>query len=405
MAGKKNGLTKFIWEGKDERGQKISGELEAHSIAAAKAVLRVGKIQVTKIKKLSKPWFSSGKKITVKDVTVFTRQLATMLSSGIPLVQAFDIVAKGHPNPKMAELINKIKAEVEAGHSFSSTLQQYPKLFNSLFCSLINMGEQVGALDKVLENLATYKEKTETLKGKIKKALIYPSAIIVVAVLVTTVILIFVIPQFEALFHGFGADLPYPTMVVVRLSRFVSAYWWALLFGLLGIVYGLHYFYTKRPAFRFFIERKSLKLPLFGNLLTKAAVARFARTLSTTFSAGIPIAEALNSVAPATGNIVFELATKQIGHEISHGQQLHRAIQNVRCFPEMVTQMIAIGEETGELEQMLNKVADYYEEEVDNAVDSLSTLIEPILMVILGVIIGGLVIAMYLPIFKMGSVV
>lgn len=405
MAANNETLKKFIWEGRDERGEKLSGEIDAHNVAAAKAVLRVKKIQIFKIIKKKMPLFSSRKKITVKDVTIFTRQLATMLTAGIPLVQSFDIVGKSHPNPKMITLVEKIKAEVEEGHTFSNALQHHPNLFDPLFCSLIGMGEQVGALDKVLDRLASYKEKTETLKAKIKKALIYPAAIVTVALIVTTVILVFVIPQFEELFHGFGADLPYPTMIVVSLSKFVTNYWWILLGGIIGTIYSMYFLYTNRPKFRYFIERNSLKLPLFGKMLTKAAVARFARTLSTTFSAGIPIAEALDSVAPATGNIVFESATKQIRHEISHGQQLNRAIQNVKCFPEMVVQMVAIGEESGALDAMLNKVADYYEEEVDNTVDAISTLIEPILMVVLGVIIGGLIIAMYLPIFKMGAVV
>ncbi len=402
---KNNALKVFIWNGKDIHGKKISGEIEAHNITTAKAALRNEKILVFKIKHKSKLFFSSPKKIKPKDVTIFTRQLATMLTSGIPLIQSFDIVAKGYPHPTMAKLISKIKAEVEAGHSFSKTLQQYPLLFNKLYCSLVSTGEQIGALDKILERLATYKEKIESLKAKIKKALVYPVAILLIAVIITMIILIFVIPQFQSLFSSFGAELPFLTRKVVSFSKLVSNYWWVILISIVSIVSYIKYAYKKISKFRYFIERNSLNLPLFGQLLTKAAVARFARTLATTFSAGIPIVDGLGSVSTAAGNIVFESAIKQVQYEISHGQPLHRAMRNAKCFPEMVTQMVCIGEETGKLELMLTKVADYYEEEVDITVETINTLIEPMMMLILGLIVGGLVIAMYLPIFNMGTVI
>lgn len=395
----------YHWQGKDPSGEVMSGEILAHSLVAAKAYLRSEKIIALKIKVKPKLNFSKRNRIKTKDITIFTRQLATMLSSGIPLVQAFGIVAKSHPNQRMKKLIVQIKKSVEEGHSFSDTLKKHPTLFNGLFCNLIYTGEQTGALDQLLDRLATYKEKTDSLKSKIKKALVYPATIVSVALVITSIILVFVVPQFQELFQGFGAELPYLTRQVITLSEFLQSYWWALLFSLSILTYGFSFAYKKKSKLRHFIEHQALKLPLLGNLLSKAAVARFSRTLATTFSAGVPIIEGLESVAYASGNIVFEKASLQIRYELSKGKQLHEAIQFTQKFSEIVTQMVAIGEESGELEHMLNKVADYYEEEVDNTVDTISTLIEPLLMVMLGILIGGLIIAMYLPIFKMGSIV
>lgn len=362
------------------------------------------KIRIKKIYKKRISIFSWHKKITTKDITLLTRQLATMLNAGIPLVQALAIIGKAHANVKLFELTTTIKQHVEEGLTFSAALKYHPHLFNTLFCNLIAIGEQTSSLASVLEQLALYKEKSERLKSKIKKALLYPITIVAVTCAVSSIMLIFVIPQFENLFLSFGAKLPVFTSGVIAISHFVSRYWW-LLVSLLGfIIYSFHFFYSKYPNFKFFITRYLLKLPIFGNLFMKAAVTKFSRTLATLCNAGIPIAEALEFVAPATSNCVFEKATKQIRHEITHGQSLSKAIQSVQCFPEMLVQMVSIGEEAGALENMLNKIADYFEEEVDNTVESLSTLIEPILMAILGVLLGGLIIAMYLPIFKMGSV-
>ncbi|MCS3903869.1 type IV pilus assembly protein PilC [Methylohalomonas lacus] len=396
----------FVWEGTDKSGKRVKGEMTGTSDSLVKAVLRRQGINPLKVKKKPKPLFGGGrKKITTKDITVFSRQLATMMSAGVPLVQAFEIVGRGHENVAMQELILAIKGDVESGGTLAEALAKHPRHFSELYVNLVAAGEQAGILETLLHKIATYLEKTETLKGKIKKALFYPLAVIVVAFIVTAILLIFVIPQFEELFKGFGADLPAPTQFVLYLSAVFQKWWWAIALGIGGTIWAI---IESRRRFRSvarFIDRALLKLPIIGDILYKAAVARFARTLSTMFAAGTPLVEAMVSVAGASGNIVFYNAIMEMRDEISTGTQLQVAMRESQLFPNMVVQMVAIGEEAGSLDQMLAKVADFYEEEVDNAVDSLSSLLEPMIMAFLGVIIGGLVVSMYLPIFKMGQVV
>jgi type IV pilus assembly protein PilC len=392
----------FTWEGKDKTGRLVRGEMRAGGQNLVASTLRRQGINVTRIKKQSR---GAGKKITDKDITLFTRQLATMMKAGVPLLQAFDIVGKGHGNPRVGRLLMDIKADVETGSSLSQAFRKYPVYFDALFCNLVGAGEQAGILDSLLDRLATYKEKILAIKGKIKSALFYPLSIIVVAFIITAVIMIFVIPAFKNLFSSFGADLPAPTLFVMALSDFFVAYWW-LIFGSLGG--GIFFFlqaWKRSPRMQMMMDRLFLKLPLFGPLLQKAAIARWARTLSTMFAAGVPLVEALDSVAGAAGNAVYFEATKRIQAEVSTGTSLTTAMQGSGVFPNMVLQMTAIGEESGALDAMLSKVADFFEREVDEAVDALSSLMEPMIMVVLGTLIGGLVIAMYLPIFKMGQVV
>lgn len=396
----------FDWQGFNKRKEKTRGVISASSLAIARAELRRQGINVKKIRKQATPLFGKkGKKITSNDVTVFSRQLATMLSAGIPLVQAFDIVGRGHSNPSMQKVINDIKQNVEAGNTLAESLQKHPKYFNDLFCNLVDAGEQSGSLDNMLDRVATYKEKIESLKGKIKKALFYPTAVMVVAFLVTAGLLIFVVPQFESLFQGFGADLPVLTQVVIAMSEWFQAYWF-IFFSAIGI--GLFSFIKakqKSKKFAFGFDKFLLRTPVIGKILEKAAIARFARTLAITFAAGLPLIEALKSVAGATGNLLYARATDKIRDEISTGQQMQIAMRNTSLFPNMAIQMVAIGEESGSLESMLSKLADFFEEDVDNAVDGLSSLLEPLIMAILGTLVGGLVVAMYLPIFQLGSVV
>ena len=394
----------FNWEGTDNRGNKIRGKTVAVSEAAVRAELRKQGVVPVKIRKESS-LFKSGGKVTPYDIAIFSRQLATMLTAGIPLVQAFEIVGVGHDNPAMQKLILGMKQDLESGTALAEALARHPLYFDDLYINLVTAGEQAGALDTLLDKVATYKEKTEAIKKKIKKALFYPAAVMVVAVIVTMILLIFVIPQFESLFKGFGADLPAFTRFVINLSYFVQTKGW-----LLGIVVGggiSFYIYTRKRShkLREYEDRFLLKMPIIGNILEKAAVARFARTLSTMFSAGVPLVEALQSVAGATGNVVYEKAVLAMRDEVSTGQRLQRAMENTGIFPNMVIQMIAVGEESGSLDEMSAKVADFYEADVDNAVDSMSSLLEPLIMAILGVLVGGLVIAMYLPIFKMGAVI
>ncbi len=393
----------YLWEGKDKKGKVIKGEMRAAGDSFVSATLRRQGITVTKVKKQSA--FASKGKITDKDITLFTRQLATMMKAGVPLLQAFDIVGKGHSNPAVAKLLGDIKADVETGSSLSTSFRKYPLYFDSLFCNLVGAGEQAGILDTLLDRLATYKEKIQAIKGKIKSALFYPISIIVVAFVIVAVIMIFVIPAFKTLFDGFGADLPAPTLLVMAISEFFVAWWWAI-FGAIG--FGLwFFFYTwkRSEKMQSTMDRLMLKLPIIGEIIRKATIARFARTLSTMFAAGVPLVEALDSVAGAAGNRVYFDATKRIQSEISTGTSLTVAMQNAQVFPNMVLQMTAIGEESGALDSMLSKVADFFEAEVDDAVEAMSSLMEPVIMVVLGTLIGGLVIAMYLPIFKMGSVV
>lgn len=403
MAASASKQITYLWEGKDKKGKVVKGEMRANGDSFVKATLRRQGINVTKVKKQSS--FSKKGKVSDKDITLFTRQLATMMKSGVPLLQAFDIVGKGHNNPAVSKLLGDIKSEVETGSSLSAAFRKYPLYFDNLFCNLVGAGEQAGILDTLLDRLATYKEKILAIKGKIKSALMYPISIIIVAFIITAIIMIFVVPAFKELFSSFGADLPAPTLLVMAISDFFVSYWWAI-FGSIG--FGLwFFFYTwkRSESMQATMDRLVLKLPIFGEVIRKATLARFARTLATMFAAGVPLVEALDSVAGASGNRVYYDATKKIQSEISTGTSLTVAMQNSEVFPNMMLQMAAIGEESGALDSMLGKVADFYEEEVDDAVEGLSSLMEPIIMVVLGVLIGGLVVAMYLPIFKLGSVV
>ena len=392
----------FAWEGKDKTGKIIRGELRATSETVVQATLRRQGVLVTKV---SKQRFKSGGKITDKDITLFTRQLATMMKSGVPLLQAFDIVGKGHSNPAVGKLLLDIKADVETGSSLNQAFRKYPLYFDNLFCNLVSAGEQAGILDTLLDRLAMYKEKILAVKSKIKSALFYPVSIIIVAFVITAVIMIFVIPAFKDVFKSFGADLPAPTLFVMAISDFFVAYWY-LIFGILGGgTYAFLEAWKRSESVQMSMDRLLLRLPIFGPIIRKAVIARWTRTLSTMFAAGVPLVEALESVGGASGNHVYKVATRQIQNEVSTGTSLTNSMQNVDLFPNMVIQMVAIGEESGALDSMLSKVADFFETEVDDSVAALSSLMEPIIMVVLGVLIGGMVVAMYLPIFKLGSVV
>lgn len=399
------GNTPFIWEGTDRKGKKIKGKSMAADEAAVRADLRRQGVVPSKIRKQSPGMFRGPGKVTPGDIAIFSRQLATMLAAGIPLVQAFEIVGSGHENAAMQKLILSVKADVEGGSALAEALAKHPLHFDDLFVNLVEAGEQAGALETLLDKIATYKEKTEAIKKKIKKALTYPAAVLVVAFVVTVILLIFVIPAFEDLFMGFGADLPAFTRLVIDLSQFVRDQGW-ILAGMAGIAVYLFFYFKKRSrAMRHFLDRMALGMPIIGPILQKASIARYARTLSTMFAAGVPLVEALESVAGATGNIVYELGVLRMKDEVATGQRLQQAMENTDLFPNMVIQMIAVGEESGSLDEMSAKVADFYEEDVDNAVDNLSSLLEPLIMAILGILVGGLVVAMYLPIFKMGSVI
>ncbi len=398
----------FAWEGTDKRGNRVKGESRSANLALVRADLRRQGINPVKVKRKSEGLFGMGnrkKKITTGDIAVFARQMATMMQAGVPLVQSFDIVGRGHNNPSMQELVLGIKADVEGGTALTEALRKHPLQFDDLFCNLVQAGEQAGVLEALLDKIATYKEKTESLKAKIKKALFYPAAVIGVAVLVTAIIMIFVIPQFKELFSSFGSDLPAFTVMVVNMSEFVQAYWWAMLLGFVAAIMIGGNLWKRSRKFREAVDRTLLKLPVLGSILHKAAVARFCRTTSTMFAAGVPLVEALGSVAGATGSVVYSNAVLRMREDVATGQSLQLAMRQTTLFPHMVIQMVTIGEESGALDDMLAKVADFYEEEVDNAVDALSSLLEPLIMVVLGVLIGGLVIAMYLPIFQLGSVV
>ena len=392
----------FVWEGKDKSGKLVKGEMRASGESIVNATLRRQGIVSPKVKKVSG---RGGKRITAQDIAFFTRQLATMMKAGVPLLQAFDIVAKGHSNPSVTKLLLDIKTEVETGSSLTQAFRKYPLYFDTLYCNLVGAGEQAGILDALLDRLATYQEKIMAIKGKIKKALFYPIAILVVAFVVTAVIMIFVIPQFKKLFEGFGASLPMPTVIVMQISDIFTSYWWIIFPSIGGSIWFFFNTWRRSEKMQFFMDRYMLKLPVFGDLIRKATIARWTRTLSTMFAAGVPLVEALDSVAGAAGNRVYYNATKRIQSEVSTGSSLTVSMQNSGVFPSMVTQMCAIGEESGSLDGMLGKVADFFEREVDDAVDALASLMEPMIMAVLGVVIGGLVIAMYLPIFKMGQVV
>jgi type IV pilus assembly protein PilC len=392
----------FHWEGRDKAGRVIKGEMRAGGESVVAAALRRRGVMATKIKKQS---FARGRKISEKDLAIFTRQLSTMLRAGVPLLQCFDIVGRGHANPSMARLLNDIRMDIETGTSLNQAFRKYPLYFDPLFCNLVAAGEQAGILETLLDRLAMYKEKTLALKGKIKKAMFYPLMIILVAILITAVIMVFVIPSFKTVFTNFGADLPAPTLMVIAMSDFTVKYWYILLFGSVGSVYFLIQAWRRSAKVQMFIDRLLLKPPVIGELILKASVARWSRTLATTFAAGVPLVEALDSVGPAAGNAVYREATKQVQSEVNIGTSLAQAMQNTGVFPAMAVQMTSIGEESGSLDSMLSKVADYYEREVDETVDALASLIEPMIMVVLGVIVGGIVIAIYLPIFKLGQVV
>ncbi len=394
----------FSWEGTDSAGKRIKGKTIAADEAAVRAELRRQGVVPMRVRKQTTLFQSKGK-VTAEDIAIFSRQLATMLAAGIPLVQAFEIVGNGHENPAMSELVLAVKQDVEGGTSLHEALAKHPLHFDDLFVNLVEAGEQAGALETLLDKIATYKEKTEAIKKKIKKALFYPAAVVVVAIIVTAILLIFVIPEFENLFSGFGADLPAFTRMVIDLSEFVRDQGWLLAIGIVAGVTGYLHTYKRSRRLREIQDRVILKLPVIGPIMVKAAIARFARTLSTMFSAGVPLVEALDSVAGATGNIVYENAVMEMKDEVATGQRLQRAMENTDLFPNMVIQMIAVGEESGSLDEMSGKVADFYEEDVDNAVDSMSSLLEPLIMAVLGVLVGGLVVAMYLPIFKMGAVI
>lgn len=392
----------YAWEGKDKSGKTVRGELRAGGEAIVNVTLRRQGIMVTKVKKRV---YRSGKKITDKDLTMFTRQLATMMKAGVPLLQAFDIVGKGHANPSMSKLILDIRSDIETGTSLNNAFRKYPRYFDPLFCNLVGAGEQAGILEDLLHRLAVYKEKTLALKSKIKSALTYPIAILAVAFIVVAVIMIWVVPAFKSVFASFGADLPAPTLIVMSMSEFFVQ-WWYLIFGsIFGSIYFFFQSWRRSLKMQQAMDRLLLRLPIFGEVIRKATIARWTRTLATMFSAGVPLVEALDSVGGASGNAVYLDATRRIQTEVSTGTSLTVAMQNVHVFPSLVTQMVAIGEESGALDGMLGKVADFFEDEVDEAVAALSSLMEPLIMVILGVLIGGLVVAMYLPIFKLGSVV
>ncbi len=396
----------YLWEGMNKQGKRAKGELTGSNIALVKADLRRQGITPLKVKKKPKSLFGTRKKkITASDISVFSRQLATMMSAGVPLVQAFEIVGKGHENPSMQDLIMDVKGTVEGGSSLAEALAKHPFYFDDLYCSLVHAGEQAGILETLLDKIATYKEKVEAIKGKIKKALFYPAAIVAVSFIITAILLIFVIPQFEAMFTSFGGDLPALTKMVVELSKIFQEWWWAI-FGALGAaIYGIVQLKKRSKKFNVLMDKTVLKLPIIGDIITKATIARFARTLSTMFAAGMPLVEAMDTVAKASGNAVYTKAIMGMKDEVATGQMINVCMRETGLFPNMVVQMLAIGEETGSVDSMLAKVADFYEEEVDNMVDGLSSLLEPLIMAVLGVLIGGLVIAMYLPIFKMGAVV
>ncbi|MCG7949250.1 MAG: type II secretion system F family protein [Candidatus Thiodiazotropha taylori] len=395
----------YTWEGTDKKGSRLSGESRATDVNMVKADLRRQGINPLKVRKKATSILNRKKPITSADVTVFSRQLATMMSAGVPMVQAFDIVGRGHENPSMQELILTIKADVEGGTALADALKKHPLHFEDLFVNLVRAGEHAGVLETLLHKIATYKEKTESIKAKIKKAMFYPAAIVAAAIVVTAILLIFVIPQFESLFSNFGAELPAFTQMVVSMSHFVRDWWWVILGGVVVFVYFFISVWKRSRKLRHTIDRMLLKIPVIGMILNKSAIARFSRTLATMSAAGVPLVEALDSVAGATGNVVYSDAVLRMREDVATGQSLQLAMKQRNIFPNMVVQMVSIGEESGSLDDMLNKVADFYEEQVDNAVDAMSSLMEPLIMVVLGTLVGGLVVAMYLPIFKMGTAI
>ncbi|VVP57873.1 Type II secretion system protein F [Pseudomonas fluorescens] len=405
MAVKAAKISVYAWEGTDRKGTKMTGELSGQNPALIKAQLRKQGINPGKVRKKSASIFNLGKRIKAHDIALFTRQMATMMKAGVPLLQSFDIIGEGFDNPAMRKLVDEVKQEVAAGNSFAAALRKKPQYFDELYCNLVDAGEQAGALDTLLERVATYKEKSESLKAKIKKAMTYPLAVVFVAIIVTGILLVKVVPQFESVFKGFGAELPAFTVMVIGLSEFMQEWWWVMLGVLIAAFFGLRHAFKTSQGFRDRTDTWLLKLPLVGTLMYKSAVARYARTLSTTFAAGVPLVEALESVAGATGNIVFKRAVLRIRQDVATGMQLNFSMRSSGIFPNMAIQMTAIGEESGALDDMLDKVASFYEDEVDNMVDNLTSLMEPFIMVVLGVVVGGLVVAMYLPIFQLGAAI
>ncbi|WP_313552465.1 type II secretion system F family protein [Pseudomonas sp.] len=405
MADKALKTSAFTWEGTDRKGVKIKGEMTGLNPALVKAQLRKQGINPTRVRKKSVSIFSRGKKIKPMDIALFTRQLATMLGAGVPLLQSFDIISEGFDNPNMRKLVDDIKQDVAAGNSLSSSLRKKPQYFDDLYCNLVDAGEQSGALETLLDRVATYKEKTEQLKKKIKKAMTYPAAVVVVAIVVSAILLIKVVPQFQSVFEGFGAELPAFTLMVIGLSETLQEWWFIVLLALFALGFGFQMAHKSSEKFRDAVDRFVLKIPIVGAILYKSAIARYARTLSTTFAAGVPLVDALDSVSGATGNVVFRNAVDKIKQDVSTGMQLNFSMRTTAVFTSMAVQMTAIGEESGALDEMLDKVATFYEEEVDNMVDSLTALMEPMIMAVLGVLVGGLIIAMYLPIFQLGSVI
>ena len=400
-------LDSFIWTGVNSRGKKLEGELSGSSIPLVKAQLRKQGITPYKVKRKPKPLFGikTVQKITPKDIALITRQIATMLMAGVPLIQSIEMIGSGAKNKSVAKLMESIGDEVKAGVPLSQSLRKHPRYFDDLYCDLVASGEQSGALDKIFDRVALYKEKAEALKSKIKKAMFYPIAVLVVAVIVTSILLIFVVPQFKDIFSSFGAELPGFTLMVIGISEFMQEYWWMMLIAIITAGYAYKEALLKSKKLRDANDRAILKLPVIGMILNKAAVARYARTLSTTFAAGVPLVDALDSAAGASGNAVYRYAILEIKAEVSSGNLMNWAMRNTKIFPDMVVQMVAIGEESGSLDGMLAKVATIYEQEVDDAVDGLSSLLEPLIMAVLGVLVGGLIVAMYLPIFQLGSVV
>jgi len=405
MAVKALKSSTFAWEGTDKKGSKIKGEASGQSPALVKAQLRKQGINPTKVRKKSVSLFSGGKKITPMDIALFARQMATMMKAGVPLLQSFDIIGEGLDNQNMRKLVDDIKQHVAAGNSFAASLRTRPQYFDDLFCNLVDAGEQAGALEDLLDRVATYKEKTEALKAKIKKAMNYPIAVVLIAIIVSAILLIKVVPQFEAVFENFNAELPAFTQFVIGISQALQKWWFIFLIGAFALFFSISEIKKRSEKFRNWIDRTALKAPIIGDIIYKSSVARYARTLATTFAAGVPLVEALDSVAGATGNVVFKNAVNKIKQDVSSGMQLNFSMRTTEVFPSMAIQMTAIGEESGALDMMLDKVASYYEAEVDNAVDGLTSLMEPLIMSVLGVLVGGLIIAMYLPIFQLGAVV
>lgn len=405
MAQKAIKTSVFTWEGTNKQGAKIKGELSGVSPAMVKAQLRKQGVNPQKVRKKSVSLFSAGKKIKPMDIALFTRQMATMMKAGVPLLQSFDIIGEGFDNPNMRKLVDDLKQEVAAGNSFATALRKKPQYFDDLYCNLVDSGEQSGSLETLLDRVATYKEKTEALKAKIKKAMNYPIAVVLVAIIVSAILLIKVVPQFQEVFANFGAELPAFTLMVIGLSEALQEWWFIVLVGLIAGAFAFKEAHKRSEKFRNWFDRLLLKVPVVGDILYKSSVARFARTLSTTFAAGVPLVDALDSVAGATGNVVFRSATMKVKSDVSSGMQLNFSMRTTGTFPTMAVQMTAIGEESGSLDEMLAKVATFYEDEVDNMVDSLTSLMEPMIMAVLGVLVGGLIIAMYLPIFQLGAVV